>query len=183
MSETADRFRTVAAGFTQRVEAVSPDQWDNQSPCAEWKARDVVAHVVGTQGLFLGLVGRELPEGPSVDDDPAGAWASARAATEQALDTPEIAQSEFESPVFGKSTYEQSVARIGVADVLTHTWDLARSIGADEHLDPTEVSRAYNGLQKMGDALRSPGVFGPAVDVPDSADEQTKYLAFTGRQP
>jgi uncharacterized protein (TIGR03086 family) len=182
MSETADRFRTVAAGFTARMEAVTPDQWDNQSPCAEWKARDVVAHVVGTQGLFLGLVGRSLPDAPSVEDDPMAAWISARDTTQHALETPDIAQMEFESPMFGKSTYEQSVARIGVADVLTHTWDLARAVGADEKLDPTEVRRAHAGLQQMGDALRNPKVFGPEVRVDANADDQTKYLAFTGRQ-
>jgi uncharacterized protein (TIGR03086 family) len=182
MSETADRYRTVAAGFTERVEAVQADQWDNQSPCDEWKARDVVAHVVDTQGLFLGMIGREMPPGPTVDDDPVAAWNHARDTTQHALDTPEIAQTEFESPVFGKSTYEQSLARIGVADVLTHTWDLARAVGADEQLDPTEVSRAHEGLKKMGDALRSPKVFGPEVPVSDNADEQTKYLAFTGRE-
>jgi uncharacterized protein (TIGR03086 family) len=182
MSTTADRFRTVAAGFTERVEATKPEQWDNQSPCDEWKARDVVDHVVGTQSLFLGMIGREMPAGPSVDDDPLAAWIHARDTTQHALDTPEIAQTEFESPVFGKSTYEQSLARIGVADVLTHTWDLARAVGADEKLDPAEVSRAYEALKPMDDMVRTKGVFGPKVEVPESADEQTKYLAFTGRE-
>ncbi len=39
-----------------------PRRWDSPSPCEEWTARDVVGHVVETQGMFLGLVGRELAD-------------------------------------------------------------------------------------------------------------------------
>jgi hypothetical protein len=31
--------------------------------------------------------------------------------------------------------------------------------------------------------LRSSGQYGPRVEVPDDADEQTKLIAFMGRQP
>ena len=30
--------------------------------------------------------------------------------------------------------------------------------------------------------LRSPGAFGPAVDAPSGADDQTKLLAYLGRR-
>jgi hypothetical protein len=32
-------------------------------------------------------------------------------------------------------------------------------------------------------ALRASGHYGPKVDVPDTADDQTKLIAFTGRRP
>ena len=31
--------------------------------------------------------------------------------------------------------------------------------------------------------LRSSGHYGPKVEVPDDADEQTKLIAFSGRDP
>ncbi len=32
------------------------------------------------------------------------------------------------------------------------------------------------------EAMRSDGMFGPRIDVPDDADEQTRFLAFVGRR-
>lgn len=72
---------------------------------------------------------------------------------------------------------------IVTGDVLIHSWDLARAAGLDEKLDPVEVHRMYEGVQPFDEILRSSGQFGPRVMVPDTADEQTKLLAFMGRQP
>ena len=52
MTDVQDRYRTVAGGFDAAVSAADPHNWDAQSPCDEWKARDVVAHVVtGHRGI------------------------------------------------------------------------------------------------------------------------------------
>ena len=32
------------------------------------------------------------------------------------------------------------------------------------------------------EALRADGMFGPAIDVPADADDQTKFLAYVGRR-
>ena len=37
-------------------------------------------------------------------------------------------------------------------------------------------------MAPLADQLRSPRAFGPEIDVPAEADEQTKVLAFLGRQ-
>src|SRR5262249_34160688 len=92
MSEASDDFRRRAAAFTARVDAVSDDHWDDPSPCADWRARDLVQHRVDNAQRFYGLVGLELPAGPSVQDDPRRAWENARDAIQRALDDPEIAQ-------------------------------------------------------------------------------------------
>ena len=41
----------------------------------------------------------------------------------------------------------------------------------------------YEGMEPMDEMLRSSGHYGPRVEVPDDADEQTKLIAFTGRRP
>ena len=182
MSETADRFRTVAADFTARIEAVPPDAWERPSPCEGWVARDVVRHVIEGSGSFLGRVGRQLPDGPSVDDDPAAAWATARDAMQEALDDPEVASTEIETGM-GPMPFERFAGMFGVGDVLLHTWDLARATGLDERLDPAEVQRVYEMMEPNDEMLRQGTAFGPRVPVPDDADEQTKLIAFTGRTP
>lgn len=181
MSETADRYRKVAAAFTERAEAVTPEGWDQPAPCEGWMARDVVRHLVDSAGFFVGRAGVELPDGPSADDDPLGAWKAVRDVTQAVLDDPEVAGREVESPL-GDATLESLIGRFGVADVLIHTWDLARATGLDEALDADEVMRAYEMMLPNDEMMRGPA-FGPKVEVPDDADPQTKLLAFTGRLP
>jgi hypothetical protein len=38
-------------------------------------------------------------------------------------------------------------------------------------------------MEPMDAVLRDSGHFGPRVDVPADADEQTRLIAFTGRHP
>ena len=182
MSEISDRFRRVADGFTTRAKAVPADGWDRPSPCEGWLARDVVAHVVGAAGMFLGRVGVELPATQSPDDDPIAAWEAARDAVQAALDDPTIASREYDSPM-GITTLERTIGMFGIGDVLVHTWDLARATGLDEHLDPDEVHRLLEVMEPNDAMMRQGSAFGPKVDVPDDADEQTKLLAFSGRRP
>ncbi len=72
---------------------------------------------------------------------------------------------------------------MGVGDVVIHTWDLARATGLDETLDQAIVSEMLAGMQPLDEMLRQSGHYGPKVEVADDADDQTKLIAFTGRQP
>ena len=181
MSEIADRYRRNAANFTAKVEAVRPERWSSPSPCEDWDARGVVAHVVQTQGMFLGFVGRELGPIPSVDDDPLAAWAAARDKVQADLDDPERAGAEFDG-LSGRTTFAEAVDRFASGDLAIHGWDLARATGLDETIDPPEVQRGLDEYPKLGQAIRSPGVFGPEIDAAPGADDQTRLLNFVGRE-
>jgi uncharacterized protein (TIGR03086 family) len=184
MSEIAERYRKRAAGFSARVEAVPSGAWENQSPCVEWKARDVVRHVVDTSGMFLGFIGKDVPAGPSVDDDPVGAWHTARSAIQAGLDDPITAALEYDG-MMGRTSFEASVDRFLSADALIHTWDLARATGLDESLDPDDVRVSLDAMEAMeaefGDAMRQSGAFGPQLESVSDADDQTRLLHFLGR--
>jgi uncharacterized protein (TIGR03086 family) len=182
MSEIADRYRKNAGAFDACVTAVPDDRWENRSPCDEWNARQVVGHVVDTSGMFLGYIDEKLPPAPSVDDDPAAAFQSARAAIQSALDDPTRAQKEYDG-FFGKTTFEQSVDRFLSPDALMHAWDLAKATGLETPVDNEEAKRLLENYSQMGDTVRTAGVFGPAMEAPENADPMTKLLAFSGRQP
>ena len=65
-------------------------------------ARDVVRHLVEWFPAFLqGSTGIALPAGPSVDDDPAGAWRSQCEAVQALLDDPVVAEREHDFPHMG----------------------------------------------------------------------------------
>jgi uncharacterized protein (TIGR03086 family) len=181
MTEIADRYRTNAAAFADKVAAVSEDQWDATTPCPEWTARDLVQHVVDAQGMFLGFIGEEAPAAPSVEDDPEAAVRTATGAVQGALED-ERATQEFEG-FFGTSTFEAAVDRFLATDLTVHGWDLARATGQDERIRAEEIPRVRAVAESFGDAIRSPGAFGPEVDVPEGADDQARLLAFLGRHP
>ncbi len=182
MSEISERYRRLSDAFAGKVAAVGDDQWSNPTPCADWTVRDLVAHVVGTQGLFLGFVGQDTGDIPSVDDDPLGAWNAARAVVQANLDDPERATAEFDG-FLGRTNFETAVDKFGCIDLIVHGWDLARAAGLDERIDPDDVARVQRAADGYGEAMRSPQVFGPAVEPPEGADDQARMLAFLGRTP
>lgn len=183
MSDISDRYRRIAAAFTERVHAVPADAWDNPAPCEGWVARDVVGHMVEWMPPMLSqAAGVDLPAGPSVADDPVGAWDVMNAGIQAMLDDPDIAQREFIHEHIPRMSVPDAVNMVMVNDVFLHTWDLARATGLDETLDRDEAAAMFAGMEPMDEMLRSSGQYGPRVAVPDDADAQTKLMAFIGRQ-
>jgi uncharacterized protein (TIGR03086 family) len=180
----ADEHRRIAGQFTDTVEGTPPGAWDNPAPVEGWVARDVVRHLVEWFPVFLdGATGIALPAGPSVDDDPAGAWRTQTEAVQALLDDPATAEREYDLPHIGRMPLGQAVDMIYTADVFMHRWDLARATGQDETLDPGKCGEMLAGMLPMDEVLRQSGQYGPRVAVPDDADVQTKLLAFIGRTP
>jgi uncharacterized protein (TIGR03086 family) len=183
MSESAERYRKVAAAFTERVLAVPDDAWDLPAPCDGWVARDVVGHLTSWGPSFF--VGTYELDGASLGDaadDPVAAWLALDRVFQGALDDPEVATRVRSLPM-GDMTFAETMDMIYTPDVLIHTWDLARATGLDERLDPVEVHRMADGIEAMDAVMRSSGHYGPRVDVADDADEQTWLLGFLGRHP
>jgi uncharacterized protein (TIGR03086 family) len=180
----ADRYRTVAGRFTQRLTEVSDDAWNRPAPCEGWVTRDVVRHLVGWIPSLLST-GADLtmPTGPSVDVDPVGAWRTLSDAIQAVLDDPTTAKRTFKHPQAGSHPLDTAIGMFILGDVLIHTWDVARAAGLDESLDETEVEGMYHGMLPLDQMLRSSGHYGPRVNVADTADTRTKLIAFTGRHP
>lgn len=180
----ADRYRIVAGRFSEVAATVPADRWDSPAPCAGWVARDVVRHLVDWFPPFLrDGAGVELPSGPSVSEDPAAAWQVMSDGVQSVLDHPATSGRKLEHPQAGTHPLDQAIDMFFLGDVLVHTWDLARATGQDETLDPAEVHRMLVGSEPYDEMLRGSGHYGPKVDVPTDADEQTRLIAFMGRRP
>jgi uncharacterized protein (TIGR03086 family) len=67
-------------------------------------------------------------------------------------------------------------------DLTVHAWDLARGIGADEHLDEQLVRDLLGFIEPHVDQLAGTGLFDPPIDVGEHADAQTRLLALLGRR-
>lgn len=182
MTAITDRYRSLAAEFSRRVEAVPADRWENPSPCAGWTARDLLRHLIESHRNMPGFAGITVEFTRSVDDDPVGAWHEARVTMQALLDDPAIAEREYDG-YFGRTTLQQTIDKFLGFDLLVHGWDLARATGQDETLPPAEVERVYADAQQLGDTLRRSGACGPPVTIPDAAPLQDRLLAYLGRTP
>jgi uncharacterized protein (TIGR03086 family) len=176
----AERHRLVAGVFTDRVEGAL--DWEAQSPVDDWTARDVVRHLVEWFPAFLSAGGIELAPGPSVDDDPVGAWRAHADGVQALLDAAD-ADRPFTHPRAGAHPLEQAIDMFYTSDVFMHTWDIARATGQDDRLDPDLCAQLLEGMTQMEDAIRNSGQYGPAVPVPEDAPVQDRMLGFIGRDP
>ena len=185
-AEAGERLVTAMRGFSARVEQVRPTDLGSPTPCADWDVRALVEHVVGellwTSPLLAGQtiadVGDRL-DGDHVGSDAAAGWAAAVAAAEDAV----VGVTDWSAPVhvsYGDIPSHAYVDEVAT-DVLVHTWDLARAIGADEQLDDHLVQLALEKVTQQKDLLAASGLFGTPVPVPDDAPSQTQLLAMLGR--
>jgi uncharacterized protein (TIGR03086 family) len=170
-----EQWRTTAEGFDLRHGAITDDQWDTPTPCSEWVVRQVVDHVVSAQGRFGAMLGADVPEEAT--------WPEVRDAMTAALADDSVLARTVTVPGLGDLSGRQ-ILEICTYDLLIHTWDLARAIGADETLPPDVVVPCHAWLQGLPvEILRSSGRFSDAVDTEAEADEQARMLAFAGRKP
>src|SRR3954454_3056549 len=176
--DTSSQYARIAGDFDRVVSGVS--DWSAPSPCDEWDARQVAAHVVDVPRLFLARLDGSEPPTLSPQEDVVAAWHSARADLERALaERPDQPIDSFG----GKEPFADVIGGVLCADTLLHTWDLARASGQDETLDLTGVSAAMAFLSPHADMLLRPGGFGPEVAVPADASAQDRLIAFAGRDP
>jgi uncharacterized protein (TIGR03086 family) len=178
MSRPLDLWRPTAAKWNEVYGQVIGSQWEQPTPCAEWTVRQLVDHTLGWQAEGGRLIGADTAPG----DD----WDRIYAAFDALFSEP--------SPLTGNvaefgGIAKQELAGFLIGDLLIHSWDLARSIGADETLPPENVEATTIGLHHVPPALlRGTNPLGQkmmaaAIEVPADASLQDKMLAFTGRRP
>jgi len=168
MTDAIADHRRACDGFAAIVRLVG-DRWGSASPCTEWDARGVLEHVIGFHDVLLLRPMEAKPSRPR--DDPEARWTATVEALFGALDR---------SPLDDK---RRSLLGYLSTDVLVHTWDLAKAVGAEVTLDG-ELCRI--GLERaLAHASQFEGsdMFAPAVEMADDADVQDRLVAFFGRDP
>ena len=180
MATSESTYLRVANGFGHTLSTVQEDQWENRTPCDEWNASELVAHVVATHQRVYSIV---VPSGiVEFDGDatPLEQWNVVTAALRQSLNDLVLANTSVQTRA-GEQPFSALVEGLVMIDTLCHTWDLARSIHANESLDEAAVAIAYDKLTAMGAAIRIPGGFKDLVEPLPNADAQARFLNFTGR--
>ena len=187
MGEAIEMYRRAVETFGQRVMAVGPEDWSRPTPCSDWSVRDLVRHLVYEElwapDLFEGKTIADVGdryEGDILGADPQAAWKESAAGAVAAADPAVLDRTVHLS--FGDVPGREYLGQL-TADHVIHAWDLARGTGGDDRLDPELAQFVYDFLAPQAEMWRGAGVFGPAIDVGDAADVQSKLLALTGRTP
>ncbi|MGZ4609440.1 MAG: TIGR03086 family metal-binding protein, partial [Actinomycetes bacterium] len=175
------------AEVDSRVDQIADHQWSDPTPCANWDVRALVAHVVDEQRWvpFL-LSGGSVANagdrfsGDPLGDDPKGAWRRESRSAREAFHA-EGALDHTVALSYGDTSARDYLWEM-TRDLAVHAWDLARGIGADEHLDPELVRRIHHETQKDVESLAASGLFDPPAPIRSNADLQTRMLALFGRR-
>lgn len=159
----------VCRRFGLAVDAVE-HKWEHPTPCSTWRARDLLEHVIGFHDVLLLRPLGLKPERPR--DDPQRRWHLTYTQLVAAFDRPEL---------FEQLNAAKLVPRL-TQDVLVHTWDLARAVGADDALDPQWCQYFLDSPPADVATLAASGMFAPPVFSGDT-DPQGRLLARLGRDP
>jgi uncharacterized protein (TIGR03086 family) len=186
-TDMPDVHRKANEGMGRVIEQIADDQWEVETPNPGWSVRILVQHVVSGSVWVAPLLAGETIEqvgdrfdGDLLGEDPKAAW---RAASAEAV-TACLEPGAMERIVHLSSGPTQALNYIHerTADLGMHTWDLARTIGADETIDPEVVEVGRSLLAAVGELWRQYGALGPIIETAPDADEQTIFLAESGRR-
>ncbi|WP_020657518.1 TIGR03086 family metal-binding protein [Amycolatopsis benzoatilytica] len=192
-----NRFLLASKEFGRRLRSVRPAHWAAPTPCAEWNVRQLVNHVVrgnrnyvdllagGTRQEFL-----RMREADALGDDPLAAFDASVQLLADAFGRPGALERKLDYPL-GQVCGGQALA-VRTTDIVIHTWDLARAVGADDRLDASlvawisdELETIYAGLAESPVAAETTHRFfaAPTGTLGADASRQDWLLHRMGRNP
>ena len=183
-TEGFEQAVSVASGVLANVE---PGQLDDPTPCASWKVRDLVNHLVGGSYFFAAATnGDGLGDGADAPDFASGDYRAAYTDGSKQAIAAFAAPGALERIVKVPFGEFPGVAWMGLAttDTFAHTWDLAKATGQSTDLAPELAEQLLAGArQAISDALRGeePMPFAAEQSCPDGASAADHLAAFLGR--
>ena len=174
----------------RRVDSLAPADLDRDTVCNGWTVRDLIVHCTsGNRALTAGASGADAAgiaaarASATGDGDVIAEYHQSRSALEEA-----IAESGALERMMPFGANEMPVAvLLGmlVSDRAVHAWDLARSLGGDETLDPDLAAFLWARVEPMADGMKMSGQFGEGASGTLGADAsaQDKLLDALGRRP
>lgn len=185
-------MKAVCDSTDRVVSAITPEQYDFPTPCADWNVKQLANHLIATLHLGRALLSDEIPtvqSGPGqvpaedlVGDALLGAYREGVEAL--VASTTSDAVSRMHVTPLGEMP-GAALAGFTALDVLVHGWDLAKATGQSTALD-TALAEAMFGFarQAINDeaGTRAP-LIGPEIATTAAADATSRLVAYLGRQP
>lgn len=181
----------ASVGLVSRVTAADLSR---PTPCADWTLHGLIAHMAGQHYGFAAAAGGDASLSPwkprRLGPDPAADY---RAAADAVLAAFAGATArEFPLPEFPGSPSVPAQRAIGFhfLDYVAHSWDVARTLGAEvPGLDDEDLLAAALAIAEAvpgGESRTAPGAaFAPAVRLPGNRGRRPldAIVALLGRDP
>ncbi|WP_225731570.1 MULTISPECIES: TIGR03086 family metal-binding protein [unclassified Nocardia] len=175
MEQAADALARVVGGITEA-------QLDEPTPCSDFTVRQLLAHTSDAVDALRRLAAREQVSAPS-KELPAD-WRDLIPTQLKGLVIAwrEPAAWDGDVEVFGGTRPASAWARIALDELVVHGWDLAVATGQQFDCAPSDLEVLQGWWQNVP-AEGMPGMFAPAVPVPDDASALDRVIARSGRSP
>jgi uncharacterized protein (TIGR03086 family) len=169
------------------LDGVPDSALDAPTPCADTPVAGLLDHLMGlSEGLRAAAAkepDRGAPQSSAANLDPK--W---RVVLPERLDAlvaawREPAATEGTTSAGGVEMPAAQIAVVTLDELVLHGWDLARSSGQPYDPDPAEVTTILEFVESFASPEGTPGLFGPALPVPDDATPFERALTLSGRDP
>ena len=183
---------TPATGtLTKIVADIGDDQLGAPTPCRDTTVADLLDHLDGLCLAFTGAAAKDPAAGgqaPSADGSRLGPDWRVRLPDRLAR----LARAWQDETAWGGLTRAGGVdlpgevaGRVAINEIVVHGWDIAAATRQDYACETELVQAAYEFVQPAvaQNPGGSPGLFGPPVNVPESAPLLDRLIGLTGRDP
>lgn len=169
------------------VRTADPDRWDDQSPCEQWSARQVVGHAI----TFIRNVVTLSGDGPAPDfhapvdfaavagEDPAASWLTTRSLIEEHVLSRSDRLAAVRMTPLGAEMPIVLLLTFQGMDPVVHGWDVATATGGTVDI-PDDLATLYvERFTPVADQVRAGGLLGPVRSGGTGPVE--RLLDFCGR--
>jgi len=181
--------------IARRVGALVADvddaQLDAPTPCPDYTVGDLLDHVGGLAVAFAEAARKE--HGRNASQAPPGNAANLAAdwRTRIPADLEELGAAwqdpaawEGTTIIAGNEMPASVVGAVAIDEVVTHGWDIARSLGRPFDADADAIAGAMEFVGPISEpGAPRPPIFGPVHEVRDEASPMARLIALTGRDP
>lgn len=182
-----DTYRRSLEVMDSAIRSADPARWDEQSPCAEWTARQVAGHAITFIRNVVALAGDGAPPdfhavvdfAAVAGNDPLATWLETLALVEaEVLARPDRLATIRMTPLGVEMPIAQLLTFQGM-DPVVHGWDIATTMGTTVNI-PDDLAEHYvRQFSPVADQIRAGGLLGPARTGGRTAAE--RLLDFCGR--
>jgi uncharacterized protein (TIGR03086 family) len=182
--DVIDQLEVILPGVSAMGATVRSEQFDNPTPCSDYRVRDLFDHMILGASTFAPQLRGESAEPVDVstlaDADRPRVLDDALADLLDATKAPGALGRTVHLP-FGDVPGSVLAAFLTV-DGMVHTWDMARATGVPYSPDDELAAQVLGtARQLIATEMRDGDTFGQEVTVAPDADPLTRLVAFTGR--
>ena len=156
------------------------------TPCADSSVATLLDHIMGLSEGLAASARKEATGAPAASADHLDPdWRAILPGRLDALVAAwrEPGAGEGMTSAGGLTLPAADVAAVTLDELVLHGWDLAWATGQPYDPDPRDVAAILPFLEAFGSEQGVPGLFGPAVAVPNDAPAFDRALGLSGRDP